>query len=85
MQVASDQRTTLGLGDLATATGTWTNGSSFAGTSSGTNTGDQTITLTGAVLAVALAHSPQLWLATLLRSEHSVKRCNDCQDQRFSY
>ena len=46
---ASDQRTTLGLGDLATATGTWTNGSSFAGTSSGTNTGDQTITLTGAV------------------------------------
>ena len=46
---ASDQRSTLGLGDLATATGTWTNGSSFAGTSSGTNTGDQTITLTGAV------------------------------------
>ncbi len=43
------QRTTLGLGDLAVATGTWTNGSSFAGTSSGTNTGDQTITLTGAV------------------------------------
>ena len=46
---ATDQRSTLGLGDLATATGTWTNGSSFAGTSSGTNTGDQTITLTGAV------------------------------------
>ncbi len=46
---ASDQRATLGLGDLATATGTWTNGSSFSGTSSGTNTGDQTITLTGAV------------------------------------
>lgn len=46
---AAAQRTTLGLGDLATATGTWTNGSSFAGTSSGTNTGDQTITLTGAV------------------------------------
>ena len=46
---ASDQRSTLGLGDLATATGTWTNGSSFSGTSSGTNTGDQTITLTGAV------------------------------------
>ena len=43
------QRTTLGLGNLAVATGTWTNGSSFAGTSSGTNTGDQTITLTGAV------------------------------------
>ena len=46
---AADQRTTLGLGDLAVATGTWTNGSSFSGTSSGTNTGDQTITLTGAV------------------------------------
>ena len=45
----SAQRTTLGLGDLATATGTWTNGSTFSGTSSGTNTGDQTITLTGAV------------------------------------
>ncbi|OUV81237.1 MAG: hypothetical protein CBC91_02555 [Rickettsiales bacterium TMED131] len=45
----ADQRTTLGLGPLAIATGTWTNGSSFSGTSSGTNTGDQTITLTGAV------------------------------------
>lgn len=45
----ADQRTTLGLGPLATATGTWTNGSSFSGTSSGTNTGDQTISLTGAV------------------------------------
>ena len=46
---ASEQRSTLGLGNLATATGTWTDGSSFSGTSSGTNTGDQTITLTGAV------------------------------------
>jgi hypothetical protein len=46
---AAAQRTTLGLGDLAVATGTWTNGSSFAGTSSGNNTGDQTITLTGDV------------------------------------
>jgi len=46
---AANQRTTLGLGDLATSTGTWTNGSVFSGTSSGTNTGDQTITLTGAV------------------------------------
>lgn len=46
---ATAQRSTLGLGPLAVATGTWTNGSSFAGTSSGTNTGDQTITLTGAV------------------------------------
>lgn len=46
---AADQRTTLGLGDLATSTGTWTDGSVFSGTSSGTNTGDQTITLTGAV------------------------------------
>lgn len=40
---ASDQRTTLGLGTLATQSGT------FSGTSSGTNTGDQTITLTGDV------------------------------------
>lgn len=46
---AAAQRATLGLGDLATVTGTWTNGSTFSGTSSGTNTGDQTITLTGAV------------------------------------
>ena len=46
---AATQRATLGLGDLATVTGTWTNGSTFSGTSSGTNTGDQTITLTGAV------------------------------------
>ncbi len=43
------QRSTLGLGTLATASGTWTDGSTFAGTSSGTNTGDQTITLTGDV------------------------------------
>lgn len=40
---ASAQRTTLGLGSLATQSGT------FSGTSSGTNTGDQTITLTGDV------------------------------------
>ena len=46
---AAAQRSTLGLGDLATVTGTWTNGSTFSGASSGTNTGDQTITLTGAV------------------------------------
>lgn len=38
---AAAQRTTLGLGTLATQSGT------FSGTSSGTNTGDQTITLTG--------------------------------------
>lgn len=40
---AATARTTLGLGTLATQSGT------FSGTSSGTNTGDQTITLTGAV------------------------------------
>jgi len=40
---ASAQRTTLGLGTLATQNGT------FSGTSSGTNTGDQTISLTGDV------------------------------------
>ena len=46
---AAAQRTTLGLGNIALGTGSWTNGSSFAGTASGTNTGDQTITLTGDV------------------------------------
>lgn len=40
---AADMRTTLGLGTLATQSGT------FSGTSSGTNTGDQTITLTGVI------------------------------------
>ena len=40
---AAAQRTTLGLGTLATQSGT------FSGTSSGSNTGDQTITLTGDV------------------------------------
>lgn len=40
---ATAARTTLGLGTLATQSGT------FSGTSSGTNTGDQTITLTGDV------------------------------------
>ena len=40
---AAAQRTSLGLGTLATQNGT------FSGTSSGTNTGDQTITLTGDV------------------------------------
>lgn len=40
---APAQRTSLGLGTLATQNGT------FSGTSSGTNTGDQTITLTGDV------------------------------------
>lgn len=43
----TEQRETLGLGSLATANGSWVDGSSFSGTSSGTNTGDQTITLTG--------------------------------------
>ena len=47
---AADQRTTLGLGTLALSDGTWVDGSSFSGTSSGTNTGDQTITLSGAVV-----------------------------------
>ncbi len=40
---AATARTTLGLGSLATQSGT------FSGTSSGTNTGDQTIALTGDV------------------------------------
>jgi carbon monoxide dehydrogenase subunit G len=40
---AATGRTNLGLGTLATQSGT------FSGTSSGTNTGDQTITLTGDV------------------------------------
>jgi len=44
---AADQRTTLGLGTLATQNGTFSG--THSGTSSGTNTGDQTITLTGDV------------------------------------
>jgi hypothetical protein len=46
---AATQRATLGLGTIATGNGTWTDGSSFSGTSSGSNTGDQTITLVGDV------------------------------------
>jgi hypothetical protein len=44
---AAAQRTTLGIGTLATQDGTFTG--THSGTSSGTNTGDQTITLTGDV------------------------------------
>jgi hypothetical protein len=44
---AATQRSTLGLGTLATQSGTFSG--TFSGTSSGTNTGDQTITLTGDV------------------------------------
>lgn len=44
---ASAQRNTLGLGTLATQSGTFSG--THSGTSSGTNTGDQTITLTGDV------------------------------------
>ena len=44
---ATAQRTTLGLGTLATQSGTVSG--THSGTSSGTNTGDQTITLTGDV------------------------------------
>jgi len=44
---AADQRTTLGLGTIATQNGTFSG--THSGTSSGTNTGDQTITLTGDV------------------------------------
>jgi hypothetical protein len=42
---AAAQRTSLGLGTLATQSGT------FSGTSSGTNTGDQTISISGDVTA----------------------------------
>ena len=44
---AAAQRTTLGLGTLATQSGTFSG--THSGTTSGTNTGDQTITLTGDV------------------------------------
>ena len=44
---AATQRTTLGLGTLATQSGTYAG--THSGTSSGTNTGDQTIALTGDV------------------------------------
>lgn len=46
---AAAQRTTLGLGTLATQNG------SFSGTSTGTNTGDQTITLSGDVTGTGTA------------------------------
>lgn len=49
---ASAQRTTLGLGTLATQSGT------FSGTSSGTNTGDQTLP-TRASLGLATSDTPQ--------------------------
>lgn len=58
---ASDQRTTLGLGTLATQSGT------FSGTSSGTNTGDQslfsTIAVSGQSNVVADATTDTLTLA----------------------
>lgn len=44
---AATQRATLGLGTLATQSGTFSG--THSGTTSGTNTGDQTITLTGDV------------------------------------
>lgn len=50
---AAAQRTTLGLGTLATQSGT------FSGTSSGTNTGDQTLP-TRASLGLATSDTPQL-------------------------
>lgn len=49
---ASAQRTTLGLGSLATQSGT------FSGTSSGTNTGDQSSVTGNAGTATALAANP---------------------------
>jgi hypothetical protein len=48
---ASAQRTSLGLGTLATQSGT------FSGSSSGTNTGDQTISISGDVTAAGSAGS----------------------------
>ena len=54
-------RTNLGLGSLATQSGT------FSGASSGTNTGDQTITLTGAVTGTGTGS-----FATSLAASQSV-------------
>ena len=48
---AAAQRTTLGIGNIALGTGTWTNDSSV----SGTNTGDQTITLSGVITGTGTA------------------------------
>jgi len=48
---AAAQRTSLGLGTLATQNGT------FSGTSSGTNTGDQTISISGDVTAAGSSSS----------------------------
>lgn len=48
----SAQRSALGLGNIALANGTWEDGASFSGTSTGINTGDQTIQLTGDVTGI---------------------------------
>jgi len=52
----SDQRNTLGLGTLATQSGTFSG--THSGTSSGSNTGDQTITLTGDVTGTGTGSFP---------------------------
>lgn len=56
---ASGARTALGLGTLATQSGT------FSGTSSGTNTGDQTITLTGDITGSGTGSFSTLLSATI--------------------
>lgn len=72
---ASAQRTTLGLGTLATQSGT------FSGTSSGTNTGDQTITLTGDVTGSGTGS----FAATIANSAVSLAKMADVATSTVFY
>lgn len=63
----ADIRTTLGLGTLATQNG------SFSGTSTGTNTGDQTITLSGDVTGTGTG----AFAATIANSAVTSAKIND--------
>ena len=83
---AAAQRTTLGLGTLATQDGTFSG--THSGTSSGTNTGDQTITLTGAVTGTGTGSfrdntcmQESLALATSLAMQSLMTSCKTLQPQ----
>lgn len=78
---AAAQRTTLGLGTLATQSGTFSG--THSGTSSGTNTGDQTITLTGDVTGsgtgsfAATIANDAVTTAKILNSNITTAKIND--------
>lgn len=70
---AAAQRLTLGLGTLATQSGT------FSGTSSGVNTGDQTITLTGDVTGTGTGSFP----ATIANNSVSLAKMSTVATDRL--